>query len=62
MICVDTLIDGDWIVSRSTHYGGTSGGACGYGNIPNCYIVNGSSVAPSKEYKNNFRCMIQLFF
>ena len=39
-------IEGDWVVSRSTHYGGTSGGACAYGNIPNCYGDNCKGVVP----------------
>ena len=33
----------EWYPSRSTHYGGTSGGACGYGNVPNCYSGSNSS-------------------
>ena len=48
----DNIIDGDWIVSRSTHYGGTSGGACGYGNIPNCYVLNGT-IDPNRNIKDN---------
>jgi len=33
----DKDINGGWLPSRSTHYGGTSGGACGFGNTPNCW-------------------------
>ena len=33
-----------WYPSRSTHYGGTSGGACGYGNVPNCYSGSNSTL------------------
>eukprot|EP01084_Bolivina_argentea_P309999 536284_1 len=41
-------INGDWVVSRSTHYGGTSGGACAYGNIPNCYGDNCQGTVPDQ--------------
>jgi len=42
----DSEIDGDWIVSRSTHYGSTAGGACGYDNVPNCYYPGASCDIP----------------
>jgi len=35
---------GAWFPSRSTHYGFTSAGACGFGLAPNCYL--GSSQFP----------------
>lgn len=42
--------DKNWIYSRSTHYGGTPAGACGYANVPNCYA---DSTTMSKGIKNN---------
>eukprot|EP00486_Rosalina_sp_Unknown_P008933 CAMPEP_0201589316 /NCGR_PEP_ID=MMETSP0190_2-20130828/165199_1 /ASSEMBLY_ACC=CAM_ASM_000263 /TAXON_ID=37353 /ORGANISM="Rosalina sp." /LENGTH=127 /DNA_ID=CAMNT_0048043209 /DNA_START=31 /DNA_END=415 /DNA_ORIENTATION=+ len=38
----NSLVNGDWMVSRSTHYGSTAGGACGYENVPNCWSPGGS--------------------
>jgi hypothetical protein len=36
----NSIDDGKWLPSRSTHYGLTSAGACGFGVAPNCWSGN----------------------
>eukprot|EP00727_Mastigamoeba_balamuthi_P009840 m51a1_g5479 hypothetical protein (744) ;mRNA; r:297564-300698 len=50
--CADVEMGGEWWPSRSTHYGSTSGGACGMDDFPNCLSNSSCDGAPSVLFDN----------